>query len=236
MSNILQNASDTPPFTARPRDPKQQSLDLAEIARFGVISDDLSFELDRDPTYSDAYGDLSAQLWAEFVSKAQSLKDARYTRLATLGSIALGFNVLGKILSFAPAAYVIYCEQTEAKIDLEQLGAILHDSKGILKLFAKRDNSSNVTLENAFGLRGYQPFYDKIPFVIGLNSEGQICLLPAQNTLDGATLDIYRLDRITDENAQCPAYGLVLNNIWDAAVDHCVTEPQLFAASLGSSQ
>lgn len=215
---------------------KQKARALAIIARKGLddTAPDKCFVPNyKDPTYEGPYGDLSTRLWVEFVNQARSCGDQRYVELATKTSIAQGFNSLCRILSFAPAAYIEYCNQNGSKLDLYELGEILHRSKAIIELFAKRDNSSNVTLETNFGLRRFPPAYDEIPFIIAPNVEGELAFLPAPYSLNETKLDIYRWEQEKDKNARCPANGYVLSIIWDKAVDACINEQQLFPTSLG---
>ena len=216
---------------------RQQARDLFQIARAGSSAFDPGEEFVpnyKDPRYEGPYGDLSIRLWVEFVNQARACGERRYEELAASLSVASGFNVIGKILSFAPAAYTEYCMKNDQPLDLSQLEEILRRSaKSIITLFADRDISSNVTLETNFGLRGFLPEYDEIPFIIESDTEGELSFLPAPNSLNKTKLDIYRWKREKDESARCPAYPNVLNMIWDRAVDACVNEQELFPNSLG---
>lgn len=197
-------------------------------------------DLERDQRFDDEYGRLSERLYTGFVAMAAASGLERLQELAEKPNIQNGSYLVGSVLKWGPKAYGAHVIEsgTSSEASVAELGSIMKRSGDIIKLFADCDSQSNHTLELNFGLLQFEPTYEAMPFLINPNDDGELTFQPSQMTLFQSRTEIMGrrlsgdMPRAVDSAARCPAIGRVLTAFWNAGVDICVQEPQLFQAGL----
>lgn len=226
----------------------QHAKDLAAIVRGFVLvptAPDFIPDFTRDERFYHAYGRLAEGLYGGFVKQAEASQDERLIGLSRRPSVLHGLYVLTRMLSYGPAAYASHLKAAPVETSLNipdaatHLSSIMKRSKGILKLFADRDIKSNHALEVNFGLLQYPPTYEtEPPFVIQPDGEGDLKFDASSSALDRTNFEIIRrrlegsLPQPGPAEIHCPAIGIVLDTMWDKAVDECAGNPGLYPADL----
>ena len=162
-------------------------------------------------------------------------------RVTRSSSIANGFLVMGRILSFAADAYKQYCEETGATPTMAGLRTILKHEDSYNKtagFLADMPNKLNRLWEEHLclvgslysGVRGGVINY---PLLQISGSEGLPHLDIAPIPRRGAVIEAYQLGLEPELGVNCAAKDVYLPKLWNAMSDICCTDPTLFAAELG---
>ncbi len=213
LSEIIQQPTDQPPL-----------IELCPVS-------------ESDVRFNDPYGRLAENLFNGFVKQAQVLGDVQKLRLASHPSVLHGCYVLTRLAGFGPKAYDAYLADQEPRkpFSMQELETTMRRSKDIIKPFADTDLIANRIFENHFGLLSFDPIYEAMPFVIKPDTEGDLRFMASPKTLLLAQIKVIGTRLSNNDSmkssARCPALGLVLNSLWDEAIDRCVNDPQLFATN-----
>ncbi len=188
-----------------------------------------------DPRFSGPYARVADGLVATFQAKAHASQNAGYIELAKAGVTQHGFNVLAKILSYAPEAYLSYTRDNGLSPDIEELSNILSWSSDVLDTFARTDVKRNHVLEINFGLLGQDTLRTQ-PFEIRLDDRLLPHYTPNRELLVRSSLELQYREKIGDlpseGSSKCPALGRVLKNQWNQAIEICVKDETLFQRDL----
>lgn len=183
------------------------------------------------------YADLAEKLYREFNQQAILTGDKKLMTLASESVTQHGFNVIAKILSFAPRAYKNYLSQTGKPASIDELSEILKRSSGVTRTIASEDNDRGTIYESNLGLLNIDPLYEDMPFVIEDNELGEAVFTMSPLTARRTKIEIIgkelsgELDPV-ENYRKCPALGIVLESQWNKAVDMCVQDPALFTDDL----
>jgi hypothetical protein len=206
------------------------------VGRDRIISRILAAESNLD--YGDPYSELSRGLYSDFCAKALTSRNKDLIKLARGSGIMHGFNVIGRMLSYAPAAYGRYMTQSGQEPSADHLGEVLKNSSDILEVFADMRENDSYTYEWAFGLLSSKKPWSEMPFFLTRDENDQLVYAASPSLLARAAENVSR-QRFLDNPAElkishrrCPALGYVLKSEWQKAIETCVTSPELFAADL----
>lgn len=164
-----------------------------------------------------------------------SVKDHPDRDLIERPAVTHGYRSMFVLLGRSASVYAKYCANKQRTATIDELTGILHRSYGIAEYFARMDNSRNRTWETNFGLRGEQTYGIDEVYIEDAGDELTLELVP--EILDLTHSEIAHRERTGKLKSQnprdiCPAVGESLQAEWCRAIQHCATDPKLFAADL----
>lgn len=155
-------------------------------------------------------------------------------------SIANGFTVMGRVLSFVPEAYKIFCDNTGEAPTMAGLRTILKNDKSFEKTIGFLSNmpsqinrvweehlcvTGSLYTAARTGILGYPMLKisgeDELPYL-------DIGTIPRR----GAVTEVYQLGLEKQPGKNCSARGVYLPKLWQEMSDICCTDPALFASEL----
>ncbi|HUP26711.1 MAG TPA: hypothetical protein VM124_03650 [Candidatus Limnocylindrales bacterium] len=194
-------------------------------------------DVDPEPPYADAYGELARKLYASF---HYSLADAvgEEADLINGENAVSGFDAMARILSFGPVVYTTYCQSHNKAARVEELAAIMKESYDSVHFLMNISGPTNNALEQALGISGGQTKRPTDTFVI-IDTEQGARFVPSDKYLQEATSNL-RMGQDpsgTEEPwKKCPARGLFGLTLWRHMVDLAASDPAFFAADLTRAQ
>ncbi|HSW36976.1 MAG TPA: hypothetical protein VLG37_01250 [Candidatus Saccharimonadales bacterium] len=215
---------------------RTQGVELARLARgLGNLTDSVQVEWPDNLWQRNRYDDLAEFLFRPVADRCQEqFGDSRMENAGLDGAL-----VVGRVLGYAPSAYSRFCAKQKQPRDLAELGDILRRSSQTPDSLAKMNRYVNEVYEKRLGIRDFLLNYvSGGGFAVTLHDDGLAYYEAEPALLASIDSDVEQKRQSGKLPPQqpdeiCPARPII-RKMWEAGIDICLTDPNLFAADLAA--